>query len=729
MTVAVDPTRTVVLAVGIERYDYGEKMDLPGAASEAERFARWAVASGVPAANVTLACSRLEGPGEPPDDIRTRAATRDALEDVLVDLSQVGGDLLLVFWCGHGVVNESGERALFTSDARAENRRNVLVEQMLEFLASDGMHALGRQILIFDACANFVEDMRFVQRLPRATLQAGNPRLVPQFALFAAAQGQIAKFDKIKRQATFSTAVLAWLEERVGATFPPDVAALTAHVDAVFEVLREQGELRQTPVYRSVTPYSGSTEIEHFGGGIPVPGSVQRAVRRSDMTVSQVRRVATQIVALESLATPDARRRLVHAFDNDAMPGDVNPDELLDLVARGVAEGRDNELFSALGTLACDDSETAAVRILCERQKWIGGALGAFHRVYGQQVRGAFWRACRGTDKRIPHDLDEAMDMAAEYGNRGDWHAPLYRFVAAVEHSTGERVADTWYELPADRLNALREEVSNHDGGRGRLVVDLRNPGVTPFQWPARIVGYLRAPGNDWSRQTIDCEANMSGVKAAIAELIDWAHSLEVAKFTLGLIAPRVACDALPEAWVCGSGDDYEEPLPLWHEYPTVLHSAERLSGRKASAWWRQKVTEIHRCIVNEPPRVVWIEPAQRDDPSAIRAAVRDDADAACFGLAFAPGEHRGDLKRDPVIATVVGGAPYVFWTATEPLDWDEAKRQLVELVSQGDFDELPERLHSLRSDQSQRLREIVRLIWDEPDALPPIGRLVGIST
>jgi hypothetical protein len=208
MSVTIDPNRAAVLAVGIERYDYGKEMDLAGAASEAERFARWAIASGVPPAQVTLACSRLEEPGNSPDGVRPLAPTRDALENALTELAKADGDLLLIFWCGHGVVNESGERALFTSDARVENRRNLLVEQMLKFLSSDRMAGFGRQIFILDACANFVEDMRFDDRLPRLLLQSGNPCEVPQFALFAAAQGQIADFDKTRRQATFSTAVL-----------------------------------------------------------------------------------------------------------------------------------------------------------------------------------------------------------------------------------------------------------------------------------------------------------------------------------------------------------------------------------------------------------------------------------------------------------------------------------------------------------------------------------------
>jgi hypothetical protein len=499
-------------------------------------------------------------------------------------------------------------------------------------------------------------------------------------------------------------------------------------VDAVFERLRERGDLRQTPVYRTVRAYSGSTDIKPLAGGIPVPGVVQQAVRQSGMTVSQVRRIATDVVALPMLATPEARRRLVDAFDKDAIAGVVRPLDLLDLIARSVAEGRDGQLFAALDAQAGDDSETVDVRIRCERQKWIAGALQAFHLVNGQQVRGAFWRARRGNDERIPRDLDEAMDMAAEYGKRGDWRAPLYRFVAAVEHATGERVPDAWYELSADRLNALREQAANRESGTVRLVIDLRNPGAAPFGWPQRVVGHLKVPGNDWSRKTIDCEPTVSGAQAAIAELIDWTHSLEVATFTLGLVVPRRACGALPEAWICGSGDEFEDPAPLWHEYPTVLHSAERLSGRKASAWWMQKVKDIRNSIVNDLPRVLWIEPAQRDDPSGIRAAVRGDAVAACFGLAFAPGDQCDDLKRDPVIATVVGGAPYVLWAASEPLDWEKAKQQLVGLVTQGEFGELPARLHEWRARERDGLGDIVRLIWDEPEALPPVGRLVGIS-
>ena len=51
-----DPKRTSVLAVGLERYGFGTERSLPGVARYAVRFAKWAIARGVPPSRVRLAC-------------------------------------------------------------------------------------------------------------------------------------------------------------------------------------------------------------------------------------------------------------------------------------------------------------------------------------------------------------------------------------------------------------------------------------------------------------------------------------------------------------------------------------------------------------------------------------------------------------------------------------------------------------------------------------------------
>ncbi|NED55038.1 hypothetical protein G3I24_29635, partial [Micromonospora aurantiaca] len=95
----------------------------------------------------------------------------------------------------------------------------------------------------------------------------------------------------------------------------------------------------------------------------------------------------------------------------------------------------------------------------------------------------------------------------------------------------------------------------------------------------------------------------------------------------------------------------------------------------------------------NVQPEVQWLEPS---DARTITLVVRHST-AACVGLGFPPGPLNGDLRQDPIIASIVGGAPYLMWSDQEPDDWAAAKAQLYRLTAAGTFEDLPARLHRLR--------------------------------
>ena len=162
MTTPIDPWNVFVVAVGLEKYDYGPAFDLPGAAAAADRFARWALGCGVPADQIVLACSRLAAPhGTDPDPelsgAPTVGTTRDELESLFQTTVPTRTDrLLLMYWCGHGVLNDVGERAVFTSDATQESKRNINVAELLRLLGSQSLHGFGEQVLFFDVCANYL---------------------------------------------------------------------------------------------------------------------------------------------------------------------------------------------------------------------------------------------------------------------------------------------------------------------------------------------------------------------------------------------------------------------------------------------------------------------------------------------------------------------------------------------------------------------------------------------
>src|SRR5262245_14958935 len=135
MTVNMDPSATFAVVVGIEHYDAGWSLD--GAARDAIRAATWLRDAGVPAAQVHLMIDTLPanqgtiGQQAAALGLETRKATRDEVINVFTrDLTAAHGQHLVVFWSGHGVLDEQRHRALFTADAHPVDKRTVRVDDL-----------------------------------------------------------------------------------------------------------------------------------------------------------------------------------------------------------------------------------------------------------------------------------------------------------------------------------------------------------------------------------------------------------------------------------------------------------------------------------------------------------------------------------------------------------------------------------------------------------------------
>jgi hypothetical protein len=727
----VDPNRALVISVGVERYRYGAQMDLPGAIKAAEGFAQWAMNCGVPRDRVWLACSQDGGSGlSLLAAVKKFGATYTELQDMLADASQTEGDLLLFFWCGHGILNNNRQRALFTSDAYAAVKRMFVIDELLHYLSSDKFSGLSQQVLFIDACANFVQDMNLDMNLnvsPQGHLDVGNPREISQFVFFSAGQGQIADFDRINRDARFSKILLDWLTEdqHIREGLPPQLDDLKSHIKRAFEALRKQGKLRQTPVTFSVKSDDGSEE-EWQASEIPVSGASLEAIRAAGMTTFNTRRVVKAVTSLAPM--PDVRNVLIESLTGECDGGSVANLGLQGLVARILQAKRTDRLFDLLMAEATTEKqriEINEIRAVWERQERIAGVAELFSDVTTRQVIKAYSWAVPDIKVERPNDLDDAMDRAADHGLTVNGQLALHRFVAALEHVAHTEVPDSWFDLPADLLNALRADVANICNSFRRLVIEIPDgsQGSGKFQWPNKIGWRLYEPGRSWSSPIWKkCDASSRGVQAAINDLLED----EEPTCTLGFIMPRAAFDMIPESWTT-FGTPYTDPTPYWHERPTVLHSAERFSSRPLRQRWAQKADDIKDRLDHHPPaNLNWIE--LRESVNIRRAII--DTDSTCYGLAFVPGGFCGDLRQDPIIAAVAAGAPYVIWAQQEPNDWDAAKKKLEDLISAGDFDDLPSRLQRFRqaADADGLGGDRVRLIWDHPNAIPPTPELSGMG-
>lgn len=230
------PSRTSVLAVGLEQYELPAEWDLPGAGRHAVEFAQWAIRQGVPPERVRLGCTWLDKKAGAHAVQQTAAQPvsvgNESLLRVIDELMTEGGDLLLVYWCGHGVAGDQLERRLLTADASEHNLANRFVADLQARFQSDIGAGFARQILIIDACASIMAHHDGEKRaLPDSRMQPLRTRKARQDFYFATDVGEYAHFDKAAGTAAYTTAVLRRLTATEGASFPPDFRTLFTQVE------------------------------------------------------------------------------------------------------------------------------------------------------------------------------------------------------------------------------------------------------------------------------------------------------------------------------------------------------------------------------------------------------------------------------------------------------------------------------------------------------------------
>ncbi len=248
----VNPQRTYALVVGIEKYEAGPEWDLNGPAHDAIRFANWLSKRGLPPESILLLLSPLDENKH----LMTQSAgivqiaNRESVWKAITNvLSRKRGDLLFIFWGGHGIATVGGSRRLFYADATYQDMLNLDVNELLPLLRSDKLPGFSRQICIIDACANYVA--RSTVSLPHESFSIGQPRAnCEQFALFATRLGELAKNrSATKRTGRFSEALLKELAEEPEKLCLPDMEALTMKLVERFTQLRKEGQVHQTPSY------------------------------------------------------------------------------------------------------------------------------------------------------------------------------------------------------------------------------------------------------------------------------------------------------------------------------------------------------------------------------------------------------------------------------------------------------------------------------------------------
>ncbi|MCD2441865.1 caspase family protein [Agromyces sp. SYSU K20354] len=715
-TISTD--KVLVLAIGLEDYAYGETFSLPGVASDAVRFAQWAVNCSVPPKQVWLARSWSGAETPAPDGVLTFAGTQHDLEDLFIKASRERGDLLVVYWSGHGVLNRDGQRVLYAADAYADAPRVFVVDQVLRYLTSDAFPGFDNQVVFIDACANFAAEMKIPDDLASGPLNPNGRtfRGLSQSTLFAASQGEYATHDRLKREAAFSDSLFRWLEQNV--SLPIDFPKVVQHIDDSFEELNAKGVTRQHPVTRIFETGGGGRNVHEFGGGIPVSGRTQEVLSSTGMSPRQLNRVERELRSGAALTEAELRQELLTALDGQV---DGSGQETVDLVAL-VVTNFDNRrrLIEALQARAATPAERSFdLETFLDRQRAVSSFVEAFGTINRQQMNEAFRIVVPERTGSMPADLEQALEFAAAYSGPPAYES-LTKFAVSLECLTGNQLPDELFDpyISRPNLNLLRAGAAAPAEGIARLVIEIpcvEGPEAR-FSWPAEVVAHVKDPRNGWQpKSVVSCQRTPDGFREAAIPLIIQMAS-DYPSFSVGFLLPRAAFVALPERWPFAASP-LEASRPLGQAWPTALHVAERRAYEPVFRQWKNAVERIAESLQFNSPTLEWI--SGTSSVTAIQDSVAGSK-AHLQGFDFAIGTVPDDLRRDPLIASIVGGAPYVFWATDPPSDWIKAKQMLEQFVSDGDFTTIPERLLALRRGDSEGLASTLRLVWDDPDSLPP---------
>lgn len=588
------PQRTTVLAVGLEQYDYGERMDLPGAAAQAVRFARWAHNRGVPAERIRLACTWLADK-DSVAGAKVVGTSRDKLDQVLYELMDEGGDLLLLYWCGHGVAAEGGQsRRLYTSNATRASKANLPVEEIIRLLGSTHGKGFTRQVLIIDACANYVEEMSYDTGLPPGGFGKLTPRPVPQFVYFSTDLGQFAAYNPVEGRAEFSTAVFDWLDQQPAEPFLPNLETMFTQVDAIFTQRAASGQYTQRPVALQVKPFHGiERQHTHRAGAV--------------LSLDVVEMHSSAFISA-GLAPPQRWT----AVELSRIALDPNPSRLSDLLValRRAIDAKPVVLDMGVGNLG----------------------LGRLQVIYRQQV-GA-WPTGRSVDAL----LVEAAEADRSEHRRGAASSlrALARFVVGAAAALSLPPKDSpaladWIESLGHQLADAHQHYLDQSSAPSWLLIDLGKEPIpratddflsTTPPWPTRITWTYTTHLQSTNGEPITGEATAVATKEGLAEALrtvfskipsSWPLLVDIAMpaalFSEGIERwPLFLDESLGE---CESLSDRYYPRLRWSQrrHDLVLHGRCVDRARRSGLGWDRVPNPMRDAVLGDESQLKrWIE-------------------------------------------------------------------------------------------------------------------------
>ncbi|WP_371618587.1 hypothetical protein [Streptomyces sp. NBC_00454] len=287
---ALGPRRTFALVAGVESYAVSHRWNLRGPARDALRFARWLTGPGeVPPGHVKLLLSPLDDPdtlgwsASPGlEALRTthRPATEENVKAVLLDeLPACDGDLLWIFWAGHGYIEpRGGELMLPCADASPGQIRHLNLDSALRWWRTDLVkhRRFPLQAALVDACR---VDAPRDTRWNFGANDYGGGATVPgrrQFRLYASREGEAAQNDAERGAGLFTEALLGELGERTVRDGVAGLADTARSIHHTFRERRERGEGWQLPQFVVDRDWDACSFLDEDLPGAPPPPRAAR---------------------------------------------------------------------------------------------------------------------------------------------------------------------------------------------------------------------------------------------------------------------------------------------------------------------------------------------------------------------------------------------------------------------------------------------------------------------
>jgi hypothetical protein len=711
--------KTYAVVVAIERYaNLGDSWNLPDVTRQAARFAGWLIRDrGLSPLNLQIFLAG--GDTQPFTDIGIPVGQIAEAESRSINsfLARLGthwpeGELLLIYWVGHGFVARDGGRRLVLGDAEPSLKTNLDIDQLVRLLRSNQAGSFLQQIAFIDTCASFFEELQSSTDLPKGGLPPLAPRQgIEQNFYFAASSGEYATKN------IFGPQVLDLLQQLPAHEWPPDRRWLRNGIEQVFDRLTAELLAQQRPAWLE---YRDGSDNKITRGVPPTLEDIQFLSRRAGFPVYQLRALAQLAANCQKLGARTARDRLYASVKTNRplnRPRESRDDlqlDLMRLIAGVIEQGGIQSLAAQIVQMESNSDEAflferAACSVEAIRSFWPLLAAIKLPLARAQILRKA--ADSLGTEQD-PGSLEEIVDSLLDRNSL----EPLIGFLLRASRERLEdpncRALHDWLDRQVEwaavlkKLGALLQEESK---ATVYLLVEI---GEKLGAW--RVTrSWLWSALAAIPAETEHLDA-IGDLASDIAALLDEAQSQSGRTVHLEVLAPEelLHLERGFLAW-----ENRGQRLDPEHLYPVTLRWRDRMAAPARdvefqSGLWKKTGTIIRQRLSSRR-RTYWIE---RDYELAKLRKQFDDGDAG--ELIGIPLSSDGELRNVLIGLICNAGLPYACWPRCSTVDVRDAASSLEQLLVQHQFDELPGALRGCRVSKTHPLGDIL-LLWDDPSRNP----------